>query len=101
VTYRWMRWFHSPASALMVATPDIHRRLAARGFTNLAMWSRGVFDVQLDRSAGTIRSRGTGCGAPRTGQSGAPANFFAGHSLDLVEPHFQTGLARTAFACSS
>ncbi len=42
VTYRWMHWFHAPASALMVATPDIHRRLAVRGFTNLAMWSRGV-----------------------------------------------------------
>jgi glycosyltransferase involved in cell wall biosynthesis len=42
ITYRWMRWFHAPASALMVATPDVHRRLAARGFANLAMWSRGV-----------------------------------------------------------
>ena len=42
ITYRWMRWFHAPASALMVATPDVRRRLEARGFTNLAMWSRGV-----------------------------------------------------------
>ncbi len=42
ITYRWMRWFHAPASALMVATPDIRRRLEARGFTNLVMWSRGV-----------------------------------------------------------
>jgi glycosyltransferase involved in cell wall biosynthesis len=42
ITYRWMRWFHGPASALMVATPDIRRRLEARGFTNLRMWSRGV-----------------------------------------------------------
>jgi glycosyltransferase involved in cell wall biosynthesis len=42
ITYRWMRWFHAPASALMVATPDVRRRLAARRFTNLAMWSRGV-----------------------------------------------------------
>jgi glycosyltransferase involved in cell wall biosynthesis len=42
IAYRWMRWFHAPASALMVATPDIRRRLAARGFAHLAMWSRGV-----------------------------------------------------------
>ena len=42
IMYRWMRWFHAPASALLVATPDIRRRLEARGFTNLAMWSRGV-----------------------------------------------------------
>jgi glycosyltransferase involved in cell wall biosynthesis len=41
-----MRWFHAPASALMVATPDVWRRLEARGFANLAMWSRGV-DTEL------------------------------------------------------
>ena len=43
-----MRWFHAPAAALMVATPDVERRLAARGFTNLARWSRGV-DTELFR----------------------------------------------------
>jgi len=48
VSYRWMRWFHAPARALMVATPDIRRRLAARGFANLALWSRGV-DTDLFR----------------------------------------------------
>ena len=42
LTYRWLRWFHGPASAVMVATPEIHRRLASRQFTNLAYWSRGV-----------------------------------------------------------
>ena len=48
VSYRWMRWFHAPAAALMVATPDVERRLAARGFANLARWSRGV-DTALFR----------------------------------------------------
>ena len=48
VTYRWMRWFHSPAKTLMVATNDIKRRLVDRGFSNLAMWSRGV-DTDLFR----------------------------------------------------
>jgi glycosyltransferase involved in cell wall biosynthesis len=47
-SYRWMRWFHAPAKALMVATPELLRRLAARGFDNLAMWSRGV-DAELFR----------------------------------------------------
>jgi glycosyltransferase involved in cell wall biosynthesis len=42
LTYRWLRWFHGPAHAVMVPTPAIHRRLAERGFTNLAYWSRGV-----------------------------------------------------------
>lgn len=51
IAYRWMRWFHAPAKALMVATPDIHRRLKARGFGNLAMWSRGV-DTELFHAHG-------------------------------------------------
>lgn len=42
VSYRWMRWFHGAARTVMVATPELQRRLAARGFTNLGMWSRGV-----------------------------------------------------------
>lgn len=46
VTYRWMRWFHAPSTAVMVPTPEIHRRLAARGFANLTRWSRGV-DTEL------------------------------------------------------
>lgn len=46
VSYRWMRWFHTPSKTLMVATPDLRRRLVERGFANLAMWSRGV-DTEL------------------------------------------------------
>jgi len=42
ISYRWLRWFHGPAHAVMVPTPAIHGRLADRGFTNLAYWSRGV-----------------------------------------------------------
>jgi glycosyltransferase involved in cell wall biosynthesis len=46
ITYRWLRWFHDPAAAVMVPTPEVHRRLTSRGFTNLAYWSRGV-DAEL------------------------------------------------------
>jgi len=46
VTYRWLRWFHGPAHAVMVPTREIHRRLESRQFTNLALWSRGV-DTEL------------------------------------------------------
>ncbi len=42
ISYSWLRWFHGPAEAVLVPTPAIHRRLTARGFTNLAYWSRGV-----------------------------------------------------------
>jgi len=48
IVYRWMRWFHGPATAMMVGTPELRRRLADRGFANLAMWSRGV-DTKLFR----------------------------------------------------
>jgi glycosyltransferase involved in cell wall biosynthesis len=66
VTYRWMRWFHAPAAACLVPTPEIHRRLAARGFTNLAAWSRGV-DTELF------------CPAPRQPRlSDAPIFLYAG-----------------------
>lgn len=43
--YRWLRWFHGPATAMMVATESLKHELEARGFTNLRIWSRGV-DVE-------------------------------------------------------
>ena len=46
ITYRWLRWFHEAAAAVMVPTTEVHRRLTSRGFTNLAYWSRGV-DAEL------------------------------------------------------
>ncbi|HSD97571.1 MAG TPA: glycosyltransferase family 1 protein [Sulfuricaulis sp.] len=42
LSYRVMRWFHGPASTLMVATPTLHQRLTGWGFRNLGYWSRGV-----------------------------------------------------------
>lgn len=45
-TYRWLRWFHAPASGVMVATPAMEAVLRNRGFSNLKRWSRGV-DTRL------------------------------------------------------
>ncbi|HXF78602.1 MAG TPA: glycosyltransferase, partial [Usitatibacter sp.] len=42
ITYAWLRRFHAPSSALLVATPAIRALLEARGFRNIAPWSRGV-----------------------------------------------------------
>lgn len=42
VIWRWLRWFHHPASAVMVATNTLKRDLMAHGFKNLRLWSRGV-----------------------------------------------------------
>ena len=45
-SYAGLRWFHEPATAVMVATQTLETELTTRGFKNLRMWSRGV-DVAL------------------------------------------------------
>ena len=47
-TFRWLKWFHSPADSVLVAAPSMRRELAARGFGNIRSWSRGV-DAELFR----------------------------------------------------
>ena len=46
--YHALRRFHAAAAVTMVATPSLMAELAARGFGNLGMWTRGV-DVDLFR----------------------------------------------------
>ncbi|WP_340119642.1 glycosyltransferase family 1 protein [Pelagibius sp. 7325] len=46
--YRFMRWFHKPSQAIMVATQSMKRELEAHGFHNLVDWTRGV-DTTLFR----------------------------------------------------
>lgn len=46
LTYAALRWFHNSGLACMVATETLRADLAARGFRNLVIWSRGV-DVDL------------------------------------------------------
>jgi glycosyltransferase involved in cell wall biosynthesis len=46
--YRFLRWFHGPATAMMVATPSLKQELEGHGFGNLRIWSRGV-DVERFR----------------------------------------------------
>jgi len=40
--YRFLLWFHGPAQAMMVATAALRDELAAKGFKNMRLWSRGV-----------------------------------------------------------
>jgi len=42
MVYRFLRWFHGPATAVMVPTHGLQRELEAHGFTNVRIWSRGV-----------------------------------------------------------
>jgi len=48
LVYSFLRWFHGPATAMMVATPSLLREMEGHGFRNLKIWSRGV-DVEQFR----------------------------------------------------
>lgn len=48
LSYAWLRRFHGAGSATLVSTEELRRELAGRGFTRLALWSRGV-DTALFR----------------------------------------------------
>jgi glycosyltransferase involved in cell wall biosynthesis len=41
-TYRFLRWFHGPARAVMAPTPVVVRDLERWGFSNVVLWTRGV-----------------------------------------------------------
>ena len=47
-SYAVLRRFHSAAAVTMAATPSLMAELAARGFKNLGLWTRGV-DTELFR----------------------------------------------------
>ncbi|HEY2071256.1 MAG TPA: glycosyltransferase family 1 protein [Rhizomicrobium sp.] len=47
-TYGFLRWFHGKAKTMMVATPSLMAEMEGHGFTNCAIWSRGV-DVEAFR----------------------------------------------------
>ncbi|HTI31354.1 MAG TPA: glycosyltransferase family 1 protein [Sphingomonas sp.] len=47
-TWRYIRWFHAPAQAVLVSTPTLRRTLASHGLAYTRMWGRGV-DLALFR----------------------------------------------------
>jgi glycosyltransferase involved in cell wall biosynthesis len=42
VSYAYLRWFHAEAAVTMVPTESVGQVLMGQGFSNLAVWSRGV-----------------------------------------------------------
>jgi glycosyltransferase involved in cell wall biosynthesis len=42
LVWRWLRRFHAPATAVMVATQTLKDELGGHGFKHLRLWSRGV-----------------------------------------------------------
>jgi hypothetical protein len=56
-TYRFLRWFHGPARAVMAPTPKVKADLEQWGFRNVVLWSRGVdLDVFRFRRAQRLQS---------------------------------------------
>ena len=51
-TYKFLHWFHKPATAMMAPTPIVKRDLAHYGFTNVVLWTRGV-DLETFRPRST------------------------------------------------
>lgn len=41
-SYRYMRWFHAPATWCLVGTPHLQALLRQQGFANTALWTKGV-----------------------------------------------------------
>ena len=41
-SYTFLRWFHGPARYCLVGTPHLQTLLEARGFVNVALWTKGV-----------------------------------------------------------
>lgn len=46
--YRFLRWFHGPATTMMVATKSLQEEMVGRQFPSTAIWSRGV-DIDVYR----------------------------------------------------
>lgn len=51
--WRYVRWFHAPAAAVLSATATLDDELAAHGLARTRRWSRGV-DVSLFRPDGPL-----------------------------------------------
>ncbi len=53
LVWRYIRWFHRPASAVLTSTESIRQELRAQGIDKLALWGRGVDLAQFrpDRAA--------------------------------------------------
>lgn len=80
--YRFLRWFHAPASAMMVATPSLKAELESHGFRNVRIWSRGV-DVDTFRPLPGAAVRGERPYWLYVGRVAVEKNIEAFLALDL------------------
>ncbi len=80
--YRFLRWFHGPATAMMVATQSLKRELEGYGFKNLRIWSRGV-DIERFKPMDDARLPYEGPIFLYVGRVAVEKNIEAFLSLDL------------------
>ncbi len=80
--WRWLRWFHRPATAVMVATTTLKRDLAAHGFKHLRIWSRGV-DIEKFHPIADARLPYDGPIWLTVGRVAVEKNFESFLALDL------------------
>jgi len=59
VSYRLLRWFHSPAVRTMVPTESQRKKLESRKFSHVTIWARGV-DTEVFRPYESERAKRTG-----------------------------------------
>ena len=82
IAYAWLRHFHAPSKAVMVATGAIEDDLTRRGFANLVRWSRGV-DTALFRPGAPVPNAWPRPVFMYVGRVAVEKNIGAFLSLDL------------------
>jgi glycosyltransferase involved in cell wall biosynthesis len=82
LTYRYLRRFHAPATAVLVPTPMIVSDLTQWGFDNVVLWSRGV-DLSRFNPAGPRLPRGDKPVFLQVGRVAVEKNLEAFLALDL------------------
>jgi glycosyltransferase involved in cell wall biosynthesis len=88
--YAFLRWFHRPSTAIMVATPAIEDELRRRGFVNLKRWTRGV-DLELFRPGDKGFLEGPRPIALYVGRVAVEKNIEAFLALDLAGTKYVVG----------
>ncbi len=84
-TYRFLRWFHRPATRVLTPTAEVERELRAWGIEHLARWTRGV-DLDVFHPTATASVHAQGAAGPRflyVGRVSVEKNIGAFLDLDL------------------
>jgi glycosyltransferase involved in cell wall biosynthesis len=93
LTYSVLRYFHKFSSRVMVNTSEMVKILSAKGFNNLAMWSRGV-DLSVYKNQGPVYASLVDLPGPilmNVGRVSKEKNLEAFYQLDVPGTKVQVG----------